>query len=180
MGRSGWNAVVLVAVAGLWIASGTQREKPVLAVAPSANLLRLEGDVAARPSDPRALRDLAQAYLDAHSPGLAMSLIEHAPIAARLAPRVDHTYARALLDQGRAEEALAIEQRVMGACAASDARESNYDTCDTWLIASATRRVGILRELVLLGVEDAQAHPEESAIAYQNATREARLANFVE
>jgi hypothetical protein len=37
-----------------------------------------------------------------------------------------------------------------------------------------------LRELVQLGVEDALAHPEASAIAYQNATREARLVNFVE
>jgi hypothetical protein len=174
MGLSGWNAVVFVAVTGVWIASGTQREKPVLAAVPSADLPRLEADVAARPSDPLALRGLAQAYLDARSPGLAMSLIEHAPSAVRQEPRVDHTYARALLDQGRAEEALATERRVLDACSASDG------ACDTWLIASATRRASILHELVQLGVEDAQAHPEESAIAYQNATREARLANFVE
>ena len=69
MGVSGWNAVVFAAVTGLWIASGTQREKPVLAVvAPSSEVQRLEGDVAYRPSDPRALRDLAQAYLDLHHP----------------------------------------------------------------------------------------------------------------
>jgi hypothetical protein len=175
MGVSGWNAVVFAAVTGLWIASGTQREKPVLAVvAPSSEVQRLEGDVASRPSDPRALRDLAQAYLDAQAPGLATSLIEHAPTAVRHEPRINHTYARALLDQGRAEEALTTEHQVLDACAASDS------ACDTWLVASATRRAAILGELVQLGVEDAQAHPEESAIAYQNATREARLANFVE
>ncbi len=174
MSVGGWNAVVVLAVTGLWLASGTQREKPVLAVTPSADVQRLEGDVAARPSDPRALRSLAQAYLDARSPGLAMGLIEHAPQAVRFEPKVDHTYARALIDQGRAEEALVTERRVLDACGASD------NECDTWLVASATRRASILRELVQLGVEDAQAHPEESAIAYQNATREARLANLVE
>jgi hypothetical protein len=38
------------------------------------------------------------------------------------------------------------------------------------------RRADILRELVSLGVEDAEAHPEASLVAYQNATREARVA----
>jgi hypothetical protein len=37
------------------------------------------------------------------------------------------------------------------------------------------RRTDILHELVALGVEDAQAHPEMSLVAYQNATREARV-----
>ena len=42
------------------------------------------------------------------------------------------------------------------------------------LLASAVRRVGILRELATLGVSDVRAHPEASLIAYQNATREVR------
>jgi len=49
------------------------------------------------------------------------------------------------------------------------------DACDAVLLASAMRRTDILRELVALGVEDAQAHPEMSLVAYQNATREARV-----
>jgi hypothetical protein len=48
--------------------------------------------------------------------------------------------------------------------------------CDAWLIASARRRADILEELVGLGVEDARAQPEASAVAYHNATREVRLA----
>src|ERR1700733_6148723 len=107
MGLSGWNAVVFVALTGVWIASGTQREKPVLAAVPSADLPRLEADVAARPPDPLALRGRAQAP--------ARSLTGHGPSAVRQEPRVDHTYARALLDQGRAEEALATERRVLDA-----------------------------------------------------------------
>jgi hypothetical protein len=37
------------------------------------------------------------------------------------------------------------------------------------------RRTGILRELVAIGVEDSQARPAESLVAYQNATREAHV-----
>jgi predicted Zn-dependent protease len=163
-----WNVVVLGAVSGLWLASGTQREKPVLEETPSA-LQPLEGKVAAHPTDAVATRELAQDYLDAHSPGLAISLIARAPANVRQAPQVEHVYARALLDQGRANEALVAERSVLSQCSSDGA-------CDAWLIASATRRADILSQLVQLGIEDAQAHPEASAIAYHNATRSARLA----
>jgi hypothetical protein len=43
------------------------------------------------------------------------------------------------------------------------------------LLAAAMRRTDILGQLVSLGVQDAQAHPEEAMVAYQNATREARV-----
>jgi hypothetical protein len=163
-----WNVVVLAAVSGLWLASGTQREKPVLEETPTA-LRPLEGRVAAHPTDAVATRELAQAYLDVRSPGLALSVVERAPANVRQTPQVEHVYARALLDQGRAMEALAAERDVLDKCADGSA-------CDAWLVASATRRSDILTQLVQLGVEDAQAHPEASAIAYHNATREARLA----
>jgi len=162
-----WNVVVLVAVSGLWLASGTQREKPVLAETPSA-LQPLEAKVAMQPNDAAATRELAQAYLDARSPGLALSVVERSPAIVRHAPQVEHVYARALLDQGRANEALTAERQVLAQC-------EDGSSCDSWLIASATRRADILQQLVQLGIEDAQAHPEASAIAYHNATREARL-----
>jgi len=172
---SGWSVAVLTAASALWLASGVERERPVLSIGASESLERLEAQVAAHPENALALRDLAQSYMEAHAPGLALGLIQHAPPVVRADARVDHAYARALLDQGRAEDALAVERRVLEAC---DSREAGHDSkgCDTWLIASATRRADILRELVQLGVEDAQAHPEASAIAYQNATREARIA----
>jgi hypothetical protein len=118
MGVSGWSALVFAAAAGLWIASGTQREKarPRGRHSVFARSSVSKAMVVARPSDPRALRELAQAYLDAQAPGLATSLIEHAPTAAvRREPREwNHTYARALLDQGRAEEALTTEHASPG------------------------------------------------------------------
>jgi predicted Zn-dependent protease len=172
MGKSGFSVAVLTAAAGLWLASGVSRERPVLSAGASQSIEKLEATVAAHPEDAVALRELAQDYLEARAPGLAMNLVQRAPSDVRADARVTHVYARALLDQGRAVEALAAEHRVLDACAAG--------SCETWLIASATRRADILRELVQLGVEDAQAHPEQSAIAYTNATREARLAIAVQ
>jgi hypothetical protein len=175
MAMSGWSVAVLIAASALWLASGVQREHPVLSVGASVTLERLEAKVAAHPEDPVDLRDLSQSYLEARAPGLVVSLIEHAPAVVRADPRVEHAYARALLDQGRAEDALGVERRVLDVCSRVAAPGHDSSGCDTWLIASATRRADILRELVQLGVEDAQAHPEVSAVAYQKATREARL-----
>ncbi len=168
------NGLVLMAAGALWMASGTERERAVLApvgVASDANaLVGLEADVAAAPGDDAKLRALAQAYLDAHAPGLAIAVMERAPEEVRERSKVQHLYARALLEEGHAQDALAVERSVLATCTMADG------ICDAWLIASARRRADILEELVGLGIEDARAQPEASAVAYHNATREARLA----
>jgi hypothetical protein len=182
MGLKAWNGAVFAAVASLWLASGTQREKPVLTEDQAVRVRALEAQVAETPSDSGAVRSLAQAYLDARAPGLALVTIESSPTTVRREPLLEHLYARALLDQGRAVDALAAEQRVLDRCApglggAIVSSEWGTDSaCSTWLLASATRRADILRQLVELGVDDANAHPEASAVAYHNATRQARLA----
>jgi hypothetical protein len=172
MGLRVWNGMLLAAMAALWMASGTQREKPVLSQGEAVRtdtVRALEASVAQHKGDTKGVRKLAQAYLDARAPGLALSLIESSPDDVRSEPLLHHMYARALIDQGRAVDALAAEREVLDRCADEAA-------CDAWLIASATRRADILHQLVDLGVEDANAHPEASAVAYHNATREARLA----
>jgi hypothetical protein len=169
------NAFVLVAAGALWGASGTEREHAVLSpvgqASDAAAMVGLEAEVAASPQDDAKLRSLAQAYLDAHAPGLALAVMERAPDDVRLRSRVQHVYARALLEEGRAQDALGVERSVLRTCTMADG------ICDAWLIASARRRADILEELVELGVEDARAEPEASAVAYHNATREARLAS---
>jgi hypothetical protein len=158
----------------LWLASGVERERPVLGLglepAQQTEAVRmLESDVAAHPEDAHARRDLAQAYLDARSPGLALRLIESSPASVRHAAIIDHVYARALIDEGRSADALAAEQRVLSICESDDeVAPSTQRDCETWLLVSATRRADILKELVALGVEDANAHPEASAVAYAN------------
>ncbi|MGO8991681.1 MAG: hypothetical protein ACLQVI_00025 [Polyangiaceae bacterium] len=168
------NGLVLVAAGAIWMASGTEREHAVLSPLGQASnpaaVVGLEGEVAASPNDEVKLQMLAQAYMDAHAPGLALAVIERAPEEVRVRAKVEHVYARALLEEGHAQEALAVEQKVLRTCTMGEG------ICDAWLIASARRRADIMEELVGLGVEDAQAEPEASAVAYHNATREARLA----
>ncbi len=173
MGLKGWNVAILVAIGAIWFAGSTQREKRVVGDSQSDRVALLEEQVAASPSDVARVRELAQAYLDARAPGMALASIEHAPAAVRAEPTVDHLYARALLDQGRSNDALAAERRVLAHCEArADSTSETVPPCSTYLIASATRRADILEQLVTLGVEDANAHPEASSLAYHNATRQ--------
>jgi hypothetical protein len=173
-----WNFAVLAAVAALWIVTGTQREKPVVSASHAAKLRGLEETALQTPSNPDKLRELAQAYIDARNPGMAVQAIEAAHEEVRKDPTVEHVYARALIEQGRSQDALAAERRVLERCAQLDPPGAANATprCSSWLIASATRRADILRELVQLGVEDAQAYPEKSALAYHNAIRQVGLA----
>jgi hypothetical protein len=169
MGLKGWNVAVLLAIGVIWFAGSTQREKRVVGDSHTDRVALLEEQVAATPNDVARVRELAQAYLDARAPGMALASIEHAPAAIRVEPTVEHLYARALLDQGRSADALAAERRVLSRCADPS---SEVPACSTYLIASATRRAEILEQLVTLGVEDANAHPEASSLAYHNATRQ--------
>ncbi len=176
-GRTWEIAVGLAAAAAFWTASGTQRERPLLTDGAPELVRMREAVAAARPDDSEATRALAQAYLDAEQSGLAVVLLRTAPAGSMADVRVQHLYARALLDQGRSEDALAVENRVVATCASLAEGTRTPETpvgCDSILLASAMRRVDILRELVTLGVRDVRAHPEASLIAYQNATREVR------
>lgn len=168
------NAFLLMGLGTLLLASGTQHEHPVLSEGQGKAVGALEADYAQHKDAP-SLAKLAQGYVDAEASGYAVSVIESAPEELQHTPIVQHSYARALLDSGRAQDALAAEHRTLDMCATYMESNSQTYACDTWLIASATRRADIIQQLVDLGVEDAQAHPEQSAIAYQNATREAHI-----
>jgi hypothetical protein len=175
MGLRAYGLAVVTAAAALWMMSGTQREKPVLAAAEPEPVRALEAEVAANPNDADGVRQLAQAYLDARQPGLAVALVEEAAPGVKGDVRVQHVYARALVDEGRNSEALAVEKGVVAQCRPVAEGSSAAPGCDSVIFASAMRRADILSELVSLGVQDSQAHPEASLVAYQNATREARV-----
>ena len=169
---------IAVAAAGaiLWATSGTQRERPLLTGAMPEVVRAHEANAAAHPDDVEVTRALAQAYLDAQQPGLALALLTNTSPAVRAEARTQHLYARALLDQGRNADALAAETNVVTACTPRADGPSASPGCDGALLASALRRTAILSELVTRGVEDTRANPEVSFVAYQNATREARVA----
>jgi hypothetical protein len=175
MGLRAYGVAVLTATVALWLMSGTQRERSLLSDSAPQHLRALEAQAARRPADPAALATLAQAYLEAHQPGLAVALVEGAPSSARGDVRLEHVFSRALVDEGRNVEALAAEGDVVSACRPLAEAVATPPGCDSTLLAAAVRRACILGELVSLGVEDTQANPEEARIAYQNATREARV-----
>jgi hypothetical protein len=186
-----WHPAViaLFCVGGLWTVSGTQRERPVLEEGSLAATVvaTLEATPAREWQQPTlgsgsvlgsgTTLELMQAYLDAHQPGLAVALDAAASLQTRSDLRVRHAYARALIDQGRNGEALTVERGVLADCVAEDrdtaARSSG---CDDVLLASASRRTDILQALLAFGIEDTVTYPEASLAAYQNATREARIA----
>lgn len=149
----------------MWAASSTQDERPILSVSDVPGLRVLEAAAAAHPENAELTHRLATTYLEARASGLAVRAIESAPVEVRTRPEVAHLFARALIEQGRAHEALAVERAVHRECL-------NFDHCSPWLFASVTRRVDILKELVELGVEDAEREPEASLLAYQHATRQ--------
>jgi predicted Zn-dependent protease len=138
----------------------------------ASQLERLEAAVASHPERLSARIELAQGYLDAASPGLALGALSRIPEAQRHSPSVEHMEARVLIEQGRAKDALALEQHVIQACSADQPAAG----CDFWVVVSATRRAEILQALVQRGVEDPIAEPEASLVAYHTATHEARLA----
>jgi hypothetical protein len=167
------GVTVMIGVGALWVLSGTQHSRSVLAGA-TDSIRALEAEVAAHPDNPAMTRTLAQAYLDARQPGLARVLLEAAPGGVRTDLRTRHVLARTLLDLGRTDLALAVDTGVVAACRPSESG-GLAPSCDPVLFASAVRRASILREMVALGVTDALAHPEASLVAYENATREARV-----
>jgi len=179
MGKRTWAIVAgLVAAVALLAASGVQRERALVSGPFAETVREREARAAARPGDPDADRALAQAYLDVGQPGLAVALLRDAALGSggQGSVRTRHLYGRALIEDGKGLEALSVEQGVVGACAPLVEGERAPVGCDATLLASALRRVDILRELAALGVSDVVAHPEASLIAYRNATREVRVA----
>jgi hypothetical protein len=165
-----------IAIGSLWLMSQPARQEPLLASQSREPVRALEAGVAAHPDDPETTRALGQAYLDAHQPGLAIVLVEGAPQNVGVDVRVEHVYARALIDEGHNREALHAEKCVVESCGVLVDGWTAPPGCDAILLASAMRRVDVLRELLSRGIEDTRAQPEATMVAYRNATREARVA----
>jgi hypothetical protein len=168
-----YGIAVMIGVATLWVLSGAQHAGLVLS-GRADSIRTLEAAVAAHPDNVEGTRTLAQAYLDARQPGLARVLLDAAPGGIQSNLRIQHVLARTLLDEGRSDLALDVEAGVVAACRPGDG-DGLASSCDPVLFASAVRRAGVLREMVAMGVTDALAHPEASLVAYENATREARV-----
>jgi hypothetical protein len=168
-----WLLGVFALTAALWMMGATQHERRLIGHdAERSRLSALEHASAIAPSTHTALLALAEGYLDARQPGMAVGAIERAASTLRAAPELEHVYARALFAEGRATDALRVERRVVVAC-----RERPRDApCSESLQAQSARRIAMLEKLEAFGIEDAPQHPRATHLAYVAATRPVALA----
>lgn len=166
------NGLVLGAIG--WMAAFGGMEVRATQVLPPAQsslaavgeMDRLETAAALRP-DADSVGALAGAYLDRDQPGLATAVLERAPRAVRERPEIGALEARALFHRGRAREALAVARSASDTCEAGG--------CAAWVVATTSRQVAFLEQVVAAGIEDPQANPSATRAAYERSTHEVRL-----
>lgn len=169
MARSWMNAVVLSGVALLMAASAGQRGPSRLVPAPEASALASLEDRAARnPDDTQAVVALAQAFVDRGSPGLAMAVLDRSPTVIERSPAAADVASAALIGAGDNRRALALTRQTLTRC--------DEDACPGTLVARATQREELLSALVSAGIDDLNANPAATEIAYRRAVRQVRIA----
>ncbi len=168
------NGIVLAGIAWLLaIGPGTQSKillpaDKAQAAEGNADIGALESAAALSPSTDSVLA-LASAYVDRGQSGLASAVIEKAPRAIKLDPRVADVHARALFHRGRARQALAAVEDALDACEAETA------ACRSWQVAKARRQAAFLGELVSAGIEDPMTDPAAVRAAYERSTQKVGL-----
>lgn len=158
------SAVVLAGLAGLSLAAGVHREAPLVGhrkLTPEVS--QLEEQVARSPADEAKLIKLGQAYVARGAPGLAVAAIRNAPPELQQSPHVQHLWARALLHQGLASQALAMQRQVLQAC--------DQGRCDLNLQARAQHHECFLQGLVQRGIEDYRRDPDGALDAYRDVEK---------
>ncbi len=155
------SAIMLVGAFGLWLSSGVHRQAPLVGHrALNNHVASLEQQVARDLDNPEKLYDLCDAYLSREAPGFALSAILRAPQEVRSNPAIHHLWARALLHEGKASEALAKQRVVLERC--------QHAQCSPTLLAGAMRREAFLSAMVAHGVEDYRRDPDATIRAYRS------------
>ena len=154
------SAVMLTGAFGLWMSAGVHRDAPLVEHrGMTSEVAAMENAVALNPNDPEKLSSLCSAYLEREAPGFALAAIHRAPETVRQQPPIHHLWARALLHEGQASDALAKQRYVLAEC--------ERTRCSAWLVASATRHEAFLSAMVARGVEDYRRNPDETVEAYR-------------
>ncbi|MDI1443113.1 hypothetical protein [Polyangium sp. 6x1] len=168
------NGIFLAGIlAVLTIGPGTQSKRLLPADATPAtetpvDMAALESAASLSPTVDSIVA-LASAYVDRGQPGLASAVIEKAPRAIQLDPRVADVAARALFHRGRARQALAAVEDALDAC------DADAVACRSWQVAKARRQAAFLQEVVAAGVEDPMADPAAVRAAYERSTQKVGL-----
>ncbi len=154
------GAVALVVAGGLYMASERESEKPVVTQTRASAMEELEKRAQ---KEPEAAAELMKKYVEAHTPGMAERLYKSAAENIQNDLEVRHAFARAVAEQGRAREALAVQQDVLARC---EKNPPDSPACATWLASASRRRIAVFEELARLGVDDAVKNPEKAQPAY--------------
>jgi hypothetical protein len=155
------SIATLAALAFLLMSGGVEHERAL--IPPSEAALKSLETRAADLTSAQAVFELARGYLSMGHPGMAISAIEGATPPVREVPAVRDVYARALVAQGRAGDALKIDRAHIRYC-------HSY-SCESWLVTSAVRRATLMEALVARGVQDEQADPEDGWVVYRQSGR---------
>ncbi len=154
------STLMFVGIVGWWVSSGVHRQAPLVgSLGHSDEVASLEAEVAIEPENIDKLSRLCRSYLERNAPGFALAAIHRAPSKVRQSPTITHLWARALLREGKASEALAKQRSVLLHC------QSN--ACSSWLFASAMRHEAFLSAMVDNNVEDYRRDPDRTIQAYQ-------------
>ncbi|MDI3284811.1 hypothetical protein [Polyangium sp. 15x6] len=167
------NGVLLAGITFvLAIGPGTQSKRLLPADAHAAetpvDMAALESAAALSPTVDSVVA-LASAYVDRGQPGLASAVIEKAPRAIQLDPRVADVAARALFHRGQSRKALATVEDALDAC------DSEAVACRSWQVAKARRQAAFLHEVVAAGIEDPMTDPAAVRAAYERSTQKVGL-----
>lgn len=155
------SAVILAGAFGLWVSSGVHREAPLVGhSALTEEVAAHEDAVALDPENKEKLASLCSTYLQREAPGLALAAIHAAPDTVREDPEIRHLWARALLHEGHASDALAKQRGVIRTCQQSG--------CSPSVLAGAIRHEAFLAALVDHGVEDYRRDPDGTITAYRS------------
>ena len=170
------NGILLAGIfAVLTIGPGTHGKRllpadaaPTSAAETPVDLAALESAAALAPTVDSVVA-LASAYVDRGQPGLASAVIDKAPRAIQLDPRVADVSARALFHRGRARQALATVEDALDAC------DADAVVCRSWQVAKARRPAAFLQEVVAAGIEDPMTDPAAVRAAYERSTQKVGL-----
>ncbi len=178
------NAALLVILAVVWAhltaaepVAAFQNENPG-----TAELARMEDDLALNPTDHRLARRLSEAYLDLQRPGLVIATLRAADPAILEHPVVAHRLAQAYEASGRVLDALATSELALARCSRSlGTADSPSGTdlprfgCNTHQHAVLTMHRSALRHMATWGVASPGNDPR-TQVAYEMAARRARIA----
>lgn len=174
------NLVLMVVLGLLWMGLRTTTPSSLLPDVDHAGLAALEDAFAHDNGNAKLVAQLADAYLEAEQPALAVVVLRSAKPGTLQQPKLSHRLARAYEDSGRLLDALATADlalarcgRVLGSTQAHTPTPS-FD-CTERTYATLDMHKSALSRMVRWGVVDPRIDPRARR-AYQLSLRRARVA----